>query len=212
MLEDYLEKKNISIYKLAQMSNLPYTTVNELVNGKKKLEDCKYKTLEAIATALDLPINSLIRIASGKKMILSTSWEDMKKYTFSFPIIVNNDNYEVKRIHPLMQKPVNDIYQIIKNDNRIKKVILFGSSVNIRCGIHSDIDLAIELNESDFNRDSQNEISEAIQIITEYNCDIVWLNTIDKNTQLYNNILSGVTIYEKNINKNKNANEKNQVH
>lgn len=197
MLKKYLQEKKISVYKLSEMSNVPYTTLNELINGKKKIKDCKIKTVESIASSLNLSIETMLSMLNEKNIILSDSWEKNKENIFYFPIIVNNDNYDCARIHPLMQKKVNEIFNEIKKSSIIEKVIIFGSSVNIRCNKNSDLDIAIKLKEEYFNRENQNLISEEIQVISDYNSDIVWLNTIDSQSQLYRNISSkGVIIYE----------------
>lgn len=197
MLKKLLKNRNISIYRLSEMSKVPYTTLNELVNGKKKIENCKIKTVENIANSLNMSIDALLHILNNKKVVLSNSWEDAKNHTYYFPIIVKNDNYECNRIHPLKQAKVNELYNIMKNNEKIEKIIIFGSSVNIRCNIKSDLDIAIKLKSSEFNRENQNNISEEIQEHLDYGCDIIWLNQIDKTTQLYSNIINrGVTIYE----------------
>lgn len=196
MLKDYLQTRNITSYKLAELSNVPYTTINELVNGKKKLEDCKIKTIESIASALNLTVERLLSIIRGKHLILSTSWEDNKDKIYYFPIVFNNEHYECDRIHPLMQEDINNIYKAIEKFNNIKKIILFGSSINIRCNNKSDIDLAIELKEEAFSLENKNKISETIQETINYNGDIVWLNNMDQSSRLYKNISKGVVIYE----------------
>ena len=197
MFKSYLQEKKISVYKLSEISNIPYTTVNELANGKKNIDDCKIKTIQGLADSLNLTIESLLGLFNDDKVILSDSWEQNKYKKFYFPIIISNDNYECNRIHPLMQKKVNEIYNIIKNYKEIEKVVLFGSSVNIRCNNNSDIDIAIKIKDEYFNRSIQNIISETIGEITNYNCDIVWINTIDKLSLLFNNINTlGVIIYE----------------
>ena len=197
MLREYLNKRNISIYKLAQDSKVPYTTLNELVNGKKGVSDCKIKTIENISKALDISIETLLDILKEKDIYLSNSWEENKNKIYYFPVIIENNNYECNRIHPLKQKIVNDIYNALSNNNIIEKVIIFGSSVNIRCNNKSDIDIALKIKEEHFNRENQNEISELIQEITEYNSDIIWLNTLDINSKLFDNIkMKGVVIYE----------------
>lgn len=197
MFKQFLKERNISIYKLSELSNVPYTTLNELANGKKAINDCKIKTIENISKALNISIELLLDILNNKEIKLSNSWEENKNKKFYFPIIVNNDNYECDRIHPLMQKKINDIYNLVSKKHEIEKVIIFGSSVNIRCNKKSDIDIAIKIKPAYFNRENQNIISEEIQEISEYNSDIVWLNTMDSNITLYNNIYStGVIIYE----------------
>ena len=183
MIRKILHEKNMSIYKLSEVSKVPYTTLNELINGKKSVHDCKIKTIESIAVALNITIENLLHILNHKSTTLSTSWEDNKNKHFYFPVIIENKNYECAKIHPLKQKLVNEIYNYI--------------STNIRCNKISDIDIAIKLKDDLFTKINQNTISEDIQSICEYNCDIVWLNNLDKDTKLYNNInTKGVVIYE----------------
>lgn len=197
MLKKYLEENNISIYKLSEISNIPYTTLNELVNGKKNINDCKIKTIEGLAHSINLSIEALMNLFKNNDIILSNSWEECKDKVYYFPIIVNNENYDASRIHPLKQKKINEIYNITKNSNIIDKIIIFGSSVNIRCNKNSDIDIAVKIKDQYFTKENQNMISEKIGEITEYYFDMVWLNTIDKQSQLYYNIENkGVIIYE----------------
>lgn len=197
MFKDYLKEKNLSVYKLSEMSNVPYTTLNELINGKKKITDCKIKTIESIANALNCSIETLLKLLNGKNMVLSNTWEDNKDKKFYFPIVVKNDNYDCQRIHPLKQKIVDEVYNYIKDNVMIEKVIIFGSAINVRCNNKSDVDIAIKVKEEYFNKESKNNISEDIQEICDYNSDIIWLNTIDEKSQLYYNInTKGVVIYE----------------
>lgn len=196
MLNEILKSKNLSVYKLSELSNVPYTTVNELVNGKKNIADCKIKTIENIAKALNVSIETLLNM-SNNKISLSNSWEENKNKKYSFPVIIENNNYECTRIHPLKQKVTDEIYQYVKNNKYIQKVIIFGSSVNIRCHRKSDVDIAIMIHQEEYNISIQNSISEEIQEITNYNADIIWLNKVEKDTKLYNNIYNkGVVIYE----------------
>ena len=197
MFKEYLKEKKLSVYKLSEMSNVPYTTLNELINGKKKITDCKIKTIESIASALNCSIATLLKLLNGRNIVLSNTWETNKEKKFYFPIIVNNDNYDCQRIHPLKQRIVNEIYNYIKDNNMIEKAIIFGSSINVRCNKKSDLDIAVKIKEECFNNNSKNSISEEIQEICGYNSDIIWLNTIDENSQLYYNInTKGVVIYE----------------
>lgn len=197
MFKKYLYDHKISIYKLSEISNIPYTTLNELVNGKKSILDCKIKTIDNLSKALNMSIETLLHFLNNKNSTLSCSWEDSKNKLYYFPVVIENRNYECNRIHPLMQSKINNIYNAIASSKIVKKVIVFGSSVNIRCNKKSDIDIAILLKDDEFNRNNQNSISEEIQEITEYNSDIIWLNTLDSKSKLYENIINkGVVIYE----------------
>ena len=59
MLRDLLKEKNISLYKLAQLTNLPYSTLHDLVNNKKKIEDCAVRIVKAISDALNISMDEV---------------------------------------------------------------------------------------------------------------------------------------------------------
>lgn len=60
ILRDALKKKNITIYRLAKESGLPYATVNDICNGKANLENCSAETVYKIARALNVSMEELI--------------------------------------------------------------------------------------------------------------------------------------------------------
>ena len=59
-LKDYISEKNISIASLAKESGLPYSTVSEVVNGKKALDKCSAGTVYCIAFALGTSVEKLL--------------------------------------------------------------------------------------------------------------------------------------------------------
>ena len=197
MFKKYLNDHKISVYKLSEMSKVPYTTLNELVNGKKNIKDCKIKTIELIANSLKLSIESFLLLFNNNDYLLSDSWNENKNKKFIFPQVIQTDKYDSRRIHPLKQRLVYEVYNKILELNIIEKAIVFGSSVNIRCNTKSDLDIALYIKDDSFNRNNQNIISEEMQELCNYNLDIIWLNNINKDSQLYNNIIKkGVVIYE----------------
>lgn len=60
MLHEILEKKNMSIYRLAKLSGLPYATVNDLCNEKVQIRKCSAETVYQIARALDISMEELL--------------------------------------------------------------------------------------------------------------------------------------------------------
>jgi len=53
-----------------------------------------------------------------------------------------------EKIYPLQQKSIQKIVDSLKDNNNIKKIIIFGSSVTTKCHINSDIDIYLELKEN----------------------------------------------------------------
>ena len=59
-LKDYFIDSNINIAALAKEAGLPYSTVNEVVNGKKSLDKCNAGTVYSIAFALGTTVENLL--------------------------------------------------------------------------------------------------------------------------------------------------------
>lgn len=59
-LKDYIYERNISVSTLSKQSGLPYSTVSEIVNGKKTLGKCSAETVYKLAKALDSSVENLL--------------------------------------------------------------------------------------------------------------------------------------------------------
>lgn len=60
MLDAILKEKNMSIYKCAKLSGIPYTTLSEVVRGKTRLEKCSVEVVYKLSLALNISIEELI--------------------------------------------------------------------------------------------------------------------------------------------------------
>lgn len=54
-----LKKRNISKYRLAEEAEIPYSTINDICNGKTKLENCSAQTIYRLAKALNVSMEFL---------------------------------------------------------------------------------------------------------------------------------------------------------
>ena len=59
-LDHQLQQKNMTIYRLSKESGVPYATLNDICNGKTRLEKCSAETVYRIAHALDTPMDNLL--------------------------------------------------------------------------------------------------------------------------------------------------------
>ena len=59
-IREALKEKNMTIYRLARESGLPYATVNDIYNGKAQLGKCSAETIYKIARALDVSMEDLL--------------------------------------------------------------------------------------------------------------------------------------------------------
>ena len=54
LINHYLTENNISIYALAEKTDLAYSTVRHICSGKADIRKCRHSTVEKIASALDI--------------------------------------------------------------------------------------------------------------------------------------------------------------
>ena len=73
-IRDALKDNNMSVYRLAKLSEVPYATVNDICNGKTKLEKCSAETVYRIANAMDISMEELL----APYMIKRPSFENYK--------------------------------------------------------------------------------------------------------------------------------------
>jgi len=55
-----LEERNMTKYRLSKMSGVPHTTINDICNGRVRIEKCSAETLYRLAGVLGTTIESLV--------------------------------------------------------------------------------------------------------------------------------------------------------
>lgn len=110
MLKDYLNKRKISIYSLSKKTNVPYSTLNDLCNGKVEIDNCKVGLVMALKDALNLSFNKLYDICKNEDFIIEN-----KEYNTIAKIRVKNKRYYIEYDNG------KEIVQValfkVKNDN-----------------------------------------------------------------------------------------------
>lgn len=102
MLDKYLQKQKISIYSLSKSSNIPYSTLNDLVNGKVDINNCKVSILVKLSKALNLNLDSIYKLCvyednevySSTYKVTGTIFTKNKYYYVRFTY--DNENIELK--------------------------------------------------------------------------------------------------------------------
>lgn len=87
MLKDYLKEQNISTYSLAKKIGMPYSTLNDLANGKVNVANCRVGFIKSLAEALNISMDDLYDICSTEKEI------NISKYNLPAHISVRNKKY-----------------------------------------------------------------------------------------------------------------------
>lgn len=59
-IQDAICKSDMSIYRLAKVSKVPYATVNDIVNGKTDIRKCSVETIYRLSQALKVSMVELI--------------------------------------------------------------------------------------------------------------------------------------------------------
>ena len=59
-IQEAISKSDMSIYRLAKNSKVPYATVNDIVNGKTDIRKCSFETMYRLSQALKVPMEELI--------------------------------------------------------------------------------------------------------------------------------------------------------
>ncbi len=59
IIEDLLDKRNMTKYRLAVAAGVPHATLNDICSGKTKLEKCSAETVYKIANALGVSMEML---------------------------------------------------------------------------------------------------------------------------------------------------------
>ena len=68
LINELMENKNITKYRLAKDSGIAYTTINDICSGKAQLEKCSAETIYRIAKALGVSMESLIEPCLDKRI------------------------------------------------------------------------------------------------------------------------------------------------
>lgn len=59
-IKAYLKDKKISVRAMSEVTGIPYSTLNDIVNNKVNLEECQYRTLKKIASFVGVSIDNLV--------------------------------------------------------------------------------------------------------------------------------------------------------
>lgn len=66
MLKEFLKQKEISIYKLAEKSGIPYSTLNDIANHKVDIANVRVGILYKLAGILNISMDALYELCSNQ--------------------------------------------------------------------------------------------------------------------------------------------------
>ena len=63
MLKELLKRKNMSMYQLSKITNIPYSTINDICLNKTKIQKCNVETVFRLSKALGISMEELVKDA-----------------------------------------------------------------------------------------------------------------------------------------------------
>ncbi len=83
-MHKYLVDNNISVKELSQKTRIPYSTLNDIVNGKTDINKVRYGYIKTLAKALGLSLEEFDSLFALKESV---------KVDYKFTINVKNKSY-----------------------------------------------------------------------------------------------------------------------
>jgi plasmid maintenance system antidote protein VapI len=79
-INELLAKNGITKYRLSKNSGIPHTTINDICNGKTKIEKCSADTVYKISKVLNVSMEEIIESATkgGRDMAYRSNFETFK--------------------------------------------------------------------------------------------------------------------------------------
>ena len=102
MLKQYLQQKNLSIYKLAVLSGIPYSTLNDIVNHKVDIANIRAGIVFRLADILNITMDELYELCTNQITICLEGYAAKgtvniknKKYVLEFQYQNKEFTYEL---------------------------------------------------------------------------------------------------------------------
>ncbi len=127
-----------------------------------------------------------------------------KSKNWRFNKVVASDSFlNVNRIHPIKQRMVKSIVDAARSDDRVKRIIVFGSSTRYDCDITSDLDLCLDWVVPCYDDDGvllpfTGNMRRVISQVTKGMADVVNYDYLD-DTDIKQSVEEGVVVYEHNV-------------
>ena len=84
MIKKFLNEKNISVYKCAKLSGIPYSTLSDIVNGVTELHTCSANTVYRLSKVLNVSMETLMELSNS-------TFDD-------FEVFKSNIKHEIKEL------------------------------------------------------------------------------------------------------------------
>ena len=107
---------------------------------------------------------------------------------WDFPVKEGISYPNANRVHPLMQERVERILLAARSEGNLKRLVLYGSSLEFRCSSTSDIDLYAESVDPE----------KPLAFIPDLDCEVDLVTNLSRDSRLYREIdRTGLVLYER---------------
>lgn len=116
MLKELLNQKGITIYQLSKQTEIPYSTLNDIINSKVPIENCRAGILHKLSSILNISMDELYNIVSctlsvynEKYNIHGTITVKSKKYFLDFTYQNTPIHTELHKVNTLTSFYIKEI-------------------------------------------------------------------------------------------------------
>ena len=91
-INEMIQESGMTKYRIAKISGVPHTTLNDLCSGKSRIEKCSAETLYRLSKALNLPMEFLIENAMKDSSEQTDPEEERERsYEYGLPGYLQHD-------------------------------------------------------------------------------------------------------------------------
>lgn len=87
-INQIINDRGITKYRLAKLSGVPHATLNDICNGKTKIEKCSAETIYKLAQVLSVSMESLIENSIKSR---DEQYERERSYEYGLPSYLQHD-------------------------------------------------------------------------------------------------------------------------
>lgn len=87
-IDNILRKRNMTKYRLSVISGVPHATLNDLCNGKTKIDKCSALTVYKLSKALNIPMEEIVEKCLKDSKIQE---ERERSYEYGLPQYLQHD-------------------------------------------------------------------------------------------------------------------------
>ena len=168
--------------KIKKLRNMTGLSQSEFA----KKYNISVRTLQQWEQNISNPLEIVINLIEKDIQYNSTLRHLYKNKSKNWKVCINNPFMNTNKIYPIQQRKVRElINDITKNNKDIKKIVIFGSSINDKCHIGSDVDIYVESDSKQIKINEQHDFE--YDLWTNYSVDERLKKEIEK---------KGVIVYE----------------